>query len=154
MRPGNLQKWKISFLHDFLKSKFKAKFRSLKLTKKLMLKKIFTEFPGMIWKQNYAELCLWKANDRIFKGYHVYSPTGREKPRRPSLSLFVSFFPLDIRFLWKSLLCYHFSLISVLYNDSSMGHLWLLSKRKSPLCSSTVITYVYHIWTNECKQAQ
>jgi len=48
VRPGNLQKWKIGYLHDFLKSKFKVKFRSVKLTEKLILKKIFTQFLGMI----------------------------------------------------------------------------------------------------------
>lgn len=55
--PGNLQKWKISFLHYFFKSKFEVKFRSMKLARTLMLKNILTQFPGMIWKQNYTKLC-------------------------------------------------------------------------------------------------
>lgn len=128
----------------------------MQYTKELTLKKIFTQFPGMIWKQNYAELCLWKANDRIFKGYQVYSPTASEKPRRPFLA-FVSLFVLV--FLLTYIFCgNHYYVISFLWFQCYLtANLWAISV----FSQRALLPYVEGLlWatsstgTNECRQAQ
>lgn len=114
-----------SIHHNFLKIKIQSKIPKHEIHEKRYTEEnIYT----VTWNDLKAELCITvfvkTKSHRILRGYQTYSPTGGKTPDH-LFHYFFLFFPFlfTYLFLWKSLLCYSSSLISVLYSSSPMGHL-------------------------------